>query len=345
MNWVRRQLMRPSATATPAGAAPHRCAANSLCGSAPLRDENSLRTSRTLREIKTTTYIWDDWNTNGEIVAHYDYSPFGEPLVASGPLAATFTHQFSTKPYCSVTGFSEYQMRKYRSEIGRWMSRDLIGESFNASIYMFCFNNLSEEVDLLGFVPVKWPPPTMPPDFLPNIPNPDFIVIQPIVPPPWDSNPVFRIFPFLPWENPNFPHQEDCVCKTGSKVGRRQRSDWDPVNNPVTDKRCSTDIIEALPGVIGFRFQVYSFLFDSCCKKHDSCYATCNSNKQSCDDTFGSCMKSTCRKYLHNILLLDCLVVAEQYKLGVEVFGDTFVAGSQSYSRLQNAACEACCCE
>ena len=67
MNWVRRQLMRPSATATPAGAAPHRCAANSFCASAALRDENSSRTSRTLREIKTTTYIWDDWNTIREI--------------------------------------------------------------------------------------------------------------------------------------------------------------------------------------------------------------------------------------------------------------------------------------
>ena len=67
-------------------------------------------------------------STNGEIVAHYDYSPFGEPLVTFGPLAAAFTHQFSTKPYCPVTRFSEYQMRKYRPEIGRWVSRDQIYE-------------------------------------------------------------------------------------------------------------------------------------------------------------------------------------------------------------------------
>ena len=67
-------------------------------------------------------------STNGEVVAHYDYSPFGEPLVTSGPLAATFTHQFSTKPYCAATGFSEYQMRKYNPVIGRWMSRDPLEE-------------------------------------------------------------------------------------------------------------------------------------------------------------------------------------------------------------------------
>ncbi|MBR3921926.1 MAG: hypothetical protein IKJ45_02345, partial [Kiritimatiellae bacterium] len=172
---------------------------------------NSSRTSRTLREIKTTTYIWDDWNiirevvregdsvavtdnvwgldldgtlqgaggvggllavvrddgvflptydangniseyvsTNGEIVAHYDYSPFGEPLVSSGPLAATFTHQFSTKPHCSVTGFSEYQMRKYRPEIGRWMSRDPIEEIGGENLYGFCGNSAITTSDIRG---------------------------------------------------------------------------------------------------------------------------------------------------------------------------------------------------
>ncbi len=67
----------------------------------------------------------------GEVVAHYDYSPFGETLIASGDLASTFTHRFSTKPWCSVTGLCEYQMRKYRPEIGRWLSRDPYQEIFS----------------------------------------------------------------------------------------------------------------------------------------------------------------------------------------------------------------------
>ena len=90
-------------------------------------------------------------STNGEIVAHYDYSPFGEPLVASGELAASFTHQFSTKPYCPVTGFSEYQMRKYRSEIGRWISRDPIGYFNSASLFAFCRNRINL-FDILGLI-------------------------------------------------------------------------------------------------------------------------------------------------------------------------------------------------
>ena len=183
-----------------------RMVTKTLCSSAPLR------------LIKTTTYIWDNWNiireivregdsvaitdnvwgldidgtpqgaggvggllavirsnsnsnsalyfptydangniseyvsTNGEIVAHYDYSPFGEPLVASGQLASTFTHQFSTKPYCPVTGFSEYQMRKYNPEIGRWMSRDPIHEEGGFSLYLFVGNTMLNDWDALGLV-------------------------------------------------------------------------------------------------------------------------------------------------------------------------------------------------
>ena len=106
---------------------------------------------------------------SGEIIAHYDYSPFGEPLVASGELAASFsfTHQFSTKPYCPVTELSEYQMRKFRPEIGRWMSRDPMGEvdfihisthnvetvylTPNAS-YLFVLNSTQNTYDINGAI-------------------------------------------------------------------------------------------------------------------------------------------------------------------------------------------------
>ena len=80
----------------------------------------------------------------------YDYALVGEPLVASGPLAATFTHQFSTKPYCPVTGFSEYQMRKYRPEIGRWLCRDPIEEIGGDNLYCHADNNGIQLVDYFG---------------------------------------------------------------------------------------------------------------------------------------------------------------------------------------------------
>ena len=88
-------------------------------------------------------------STNGEIVAHYDYSPFGETLIDSGDLASSFTHRFSTKPWCPVTGLYEYQMRKYRPEIGRWLSRDDNGE-LPVNLYVMINNAVPLFVDLLG---------------------------------------------------------------------------------------------------------------------------------------------------------------------------------------------------
>ncbi len=76
----------------------------------------------------------------GEIMAYYDYSPFGVPVIVSGLLASTFSHQFSTKPNCAFTGVSEYQLRKYRAEIGRWSSRDPIGGRSGLNSYGFVGN-------------------------------------------------------------------------------------------------------------------------------------------------------------------------------------------------------------
>ena len=63
-------------------------------------------------------------SADGTLATHYEYSPFGELVVQSGDLADTFTHRFSTKPWCAVTGQSEYEFRKYEPGMGRWLSRD-----------------------------------------------------------------------------------------------------------------------------------------------------------------------------------------------------------------------------
>ena len=89
-------------------------------------------------------------STNGEIVAHYDYSPFGEPLVAVGDLAATFTHQFSTKPYDTILQISSYELRHYSSVIGKFMTRDPIYELGSWNIYNMVKNNPVSDFDVLA---------------------------------------------------------------------------------------------------------------------------------------------------------------------------------------------------
>jgi RHS repeat-associated protein len=95
-----------------------------------------------------TEYI----STNGLVAAHYEYSPFGEIVVQSGDLADSFTHRFSTKPWCAVTGLSEYEFRKYSPGLGRWLSRDPIGEWGGALLTGFAINSPIDMVDPNGLV-------------------------------------------------------------------------------------------------------------------------------------------------------------------------------------------------
>lgn len=109
----------------------------------------------------SATYI-PDWDANGNIieysaddgtiVAHREYDPFGGTVVATGDVGA-FTHWFSTKPWCSVTGLSEYQYRKYSPALGRWVSRDPMGE--NGCLGQYCLNNNNSltTIDTLGLLP------------------------------------------------------------------------------------------------------------------------------------------------------------------------------------------------
>ena len=83
----------------------------------------------------------------GSFSAHYEYSPFGAPLVSQGE---SFTHQFSTKPYCLSTGLSEYQFRRYNPICGRWISRDPEAENKGINLFGFCNNHPEDLFDVLG---------------------------------------------------------------------------------------------------------------------------------------------------------------------------------------------------
>ena len=115
----------------------------------------------------SATYI-PAWDANGNIieysaddgtiVAHREYDPFGGTVVVEGE-ANAFTHWFSTKPWCVVTGLSEYQYRKYSPVMGRWLCRDSANESSSINLFAFCENACVDVVDYLGqslLNPVSW---------------------------------------------------------------------------------------------------------------------------------------------------------------------------------------------
>jgi RHS repeat-associated protein len=91
-------------------------------------------------------------STNVTIAAHYEYSPFGEIVVQSGNLSDSFTHRFSAKPWCAVTGLSEYELRKYGPGMRRWLSRDPIKEFAGLNRYSYLANNPLGAFDYLGLI-------------------------------------------------------------------------------------------------------------------------------------------------------------------------------------------------
>lgn len=80
----------------------------------------------------------------------YRYDPFGIILESSGPMAETFRFRFSTKYHEPVSGLVLYQKRAYCPELGRWLSRDPIGEDGGLNLYAFCGNNPVDRFDAFG---------------------------------------------------------------------------------------------------------------------------------------------------------------------------------------------------
>jgi RHS repeat-associated protein len=86
----------------------------------------------------------------GQRTAEYEYGPFGEPLRATGPMAAVNPFRFSTKYEDAETGLLYYGYRYYQPQTGRWLNRDYAEENAGPNIYAFVFNGPPGMVDGLG---------------------------------------------------------------------------------------------------------------------------------------------------------------------------------------------------
>jgi RHS repeat-associated protein len=91
------------------------------------------------------------------LTASYDYDPFGSNLRITGPAAAANPYRFSTKPIDEETGLIYYGYRWYHPELGRWMSRDPMGETGGINLYGMVGNDTVNGIDLLGLEVLSLP--------------------------------------------------------------------------------------------------------------------------------------------------------------------------------------------
>ncbi len=88
--------------------------------------------------------------SDGTISARYEYSPFGEIIRATGPLASANPFLFSTKYYDWETGLSYYGYRYYSPSQGRFINHDPIEEEGGNNLYLFVNNSPIGAIDPKG---------------------------------------------------------------------------------------------------------------------------------------------------------------------------------------------------
>jgi len=88
--------------------------------------------------------------SDGSESARYEYGPFAEPVRATGPAAALNPFRFSTKRTDPTTDLVLYEYRAYSPALGRWLSRDPIGELGGVNLYGGFRNDPVYGIDALG---------------------------------------------------------------------------------------------------------------------------------------------------------------------------------------------------
>jgi RHS repeat-associated protein len=90
------------------------------------------------------------FNPSKTRVATYLYGPFGQKLSESGTIAANNPLQFSSEQFDTDLDLIYYALRYLFPAIGRWLTKDPIGERGGWNLYAFCRNNAVNTWDRWG---------------------------------------------------------------------------------------------------------------------------------------------------------------------------------------------------
>ncbi|MCK5528309.1 MAG: hypothetical protein KAI74_01385, partial [Kiritimatiellae bacterium] len=226
----------------------------------------------------------------------------------------TTSQSLLTSPHATTmrSARNYYGYRYYSTNLGRWINRDPIEEDGGLNVYSFVENNIANLIDVLGMGSGPG-----------NGPCYNGVCYGP--PDPWAPGGPG------PGPSPEPIPDSDCVCSEGSTTGKRQNVD----NFSKGDGRCSSPMGNNVSGT--------SFLAP--CLLHDTCYLTCGSTKNACDDAFRQDLQDLCDNVSSPNERTSCYFWAGVYLAAVQIFGDTIIAGDQSWSNLQEDACEDCCCD
>jgi RHS repeat-associated protein len=96
---------------------------------------------------KNVIVLLDD---NGKFQAKYTYDPYGKLLNSQGPSADENPFRFSSEYFDDESGLVYYIHRYYSPELGRWLSRDPIGEKGGWNLYIVVNNNIIDKSDRFG---------------------------------------------------------------------------------------------------------------------------------------------------------------------------------------------------
>ncbi len=92
----------------------------------------------------------DLMDTNGAVVAQYDYDPYGSTIVKFGEKADINPLRYSSKYRDEESGFYYYGYRFYNPGQGRWLSRDPIEEGGGVNLFVAVNNAPVDLFDAFG---------------------------------------------------------------------------------------------------------------------------------------------------------------------------------------------------